>query len=445
MAATFDIYEHPELNFMVPIVPCGTPEGGHMASIKPWKNGKFRVTWYDGAGVRHNKYLPKQAAQDLYDQVCAQRLFESSGVSQALGGKATAFRKMKFRELAERYKNEHLLNTRAQGNAFYIEILIDKWGEHRLNMINLQDFRAWIKAALKSPIRTPYYGKWRMTQLAARSVEKLDRYGRRVFTWGIEQGIIAQTPFIGRTKDAALKKEFRRLKKFKPIVLSVSEFWEVVNSFPSFVKRPSIIAYFTGLRRAEVVAMQWGKLDRKKHCLSFDADEVKETDSKTVYYDPECEQVFEELEIERLTNGYRDDFVFRNDKGGPLTAHSFGCSVLHWADAYAEKSGKPRFAEVTPHTFRRSYRTRKDIEGADRKAIAANMGHHSLATSEIYNIVSDERQMGVAGFLDSCGEDVRAAAELLMEAAKESGADLSEVQSQLRQMWQNRERKSPVD
>jgi hypothetical protein len=118
-----------------------------------------------------------------------------------------------------------------------------------------------------------------------------------------------------------------------------------------------------------------------------------------------------------------------------LTADSFSHSVRHYCDRYAKKAGNDKYRKVTPHTFRRSYRTRKDREGADRKAVCANMGHHSEATSELYNIVDDERQRTVAGMLSNCPEGVNKALEQTVATARSAGMELSELQSELRRTW----------
>jgi integrase len=422
--------------------PCDAPEGDHMAKVTPLKNGMFRVTWYDGAGVRHRKNLPKQKAQELYEQICAGKLFENSGLSQSLGKNAHAFRKMKFCELAERYKTEHLSTTRAGGNAFYIEILIRKWGERRLNMIDEHEFNNWLLFALRFPIEIPYFGKWAVRPLAARSVEKLQKYMKRVFTWSIEMGIISQTPFIARVRNQNLIKEFRRRKNYVPVVLNPDEFRNLIDSFPAYVRRPAMACYFGGFRRSEIAIAKWSRLDRKNHCITFDACDLKEAYDKKVFYDPELEPVFEELEIERLTNGYKDDSIFRGVSGAPLTADSFTCSVCRYSDLFAEKSKIAKYAKVSPHTFRRCYRTNKDLEGADRRAVAKNMGHRSLVTSEIYNIVDEDRQRSVAGSFNDANEELSATVRSFIEVAKKSGMELADIQSRIRRTWADSKNKA---
>jgi hypothetical protein len=127
--------------------------------------------------------------------------------------------------------------------------------------------------------------------------------------------------------------------------------------------------------------------------------------------------------------------VFRNETGTALTKDSFTKSVRYHCDHYAEKTGRDKFRKVTPHTFRRSYCTRKDREGVDRKAVCANMGHHSEAMNAVYNICDDERQRTVAGNFSNYPERVRTLLDELASTARHEGIDLSAIQSELRQIW----------
>lgn len=408
-----------------------------MATINELPGGKFRVQWYDSSGVRQRKILPKKQAKELFEQVSAQKIFEKSGISPALGARARNFRNMTFEELANKYMVEHLLNTRAADNALYVKTLIRKWGKYRLYMLRPSAFREWIWFALDNPIETPLKDGWGLSQLAAGSVEKLVRYHTAIFYFGVEREIVDHNPFA-RLKDSALRKEFRRRKKrFKAETLTVEEFWNYANTLPAYVRDPAICCFFSGIRRGELSKIKWSKTNRKQHYFFFEADEVKEADEKKVYYDPELEEVLERLQIEYLTSGYTDDAVFRNEKGEPLTEDSFSGSVKYYSRKYAENTGNDKFLKVSPHTFRRSYRTRKDREGMDRKAVAANMGHHSLSTSEIYNIVDEDRQRTVAGYLEENSTEVKEPIEKLIETARQSGLSLADLQSELRIKWRS--------
>ena len=72
------------------------------------------------------------------------------------------------------------------------------------------------------------------------------------------------------------------------------------------------------------------------------------------------------------------------------------------------------------------------------------MGHKSLATSEIYNVMDAERQKSVAGSFNDDTERIREQINALIEAAWSAGLELSEVQTALRIEWRLHQKKCPA-
>lgn len=416
-----------------------------MASMRPLPNGRYRVQWYDGTGLRHRKTLKtKKAAQELFEAVSAQQLFDSAGLSPTLGAKAKNIRQMKFRELATRYRDEYLLvETRAQSNAAYIDMLIAKWGEYRIGQLRVGQFREWIRFLLTNPVHTARCAEGEKRQLKPATVNKLVRYMVRVFNWGVESEIIAESPFKCKVRDASLNKAFRRQGSHKPVVLTVEEFEDLVREWPDYVKAPAQAAFYSGVRRSELCTWRWSETDQEKGCVTFAAVETKEADDKTVYYDRELAPLLSRLEVDYIAAGYTDDRVFRAETGEPLSVHSFSNSVSYWARKTAKDTGTEKYARVTPHTFRRSYRTRKGTEGYDAKAVAANMGHHTPAMSERYNVVDEARQRGVAGFGTALTPELKKAIAELVEAARGGSLPLADLQTELRMEWRRQASEAP--
>jgi hypothetical protein len=213
-----------------------------MASIREVSTGRFQVSWYDSNGVRQRKTLPKKQAQELYDQTCADKFFEKTGTGQTLKANSKAD-KMFFKDLALKYRDEHLLRTRAKSNVYYVNILIKKWGDYKIKMLHTIDFRKWIRFALDNPISVPDKANWKLFQLGASSIDKLVRYMTAVFDWSIEEGLIDNNPML-KIKDTHLKKEFRRRKKFKTGSVKLKRVLGTCEGLARLCKKPSYLLFF---------------------------------------------------------------------------------------------------------------------------------------------------------------------------------------------------------
>jgi integrase/recombinase XerD len=76
--------------------------------------------------------------------------------------------------------------------------------------------------------------------------------------------------------------------------------------------------------------------------------------------------------------------VFLNARGGRLTRQG-GWGVLHAA------AGRARLADVSPHTLRHSFATHMLDGGADIRVVQELLGHASVATTQIYTLITVDR------------------------------------------------------
>jgi integrase len=324
-----------------------------MASIKDVGRGKCRVSWYDTHGKQHRRTVLKKAAQDLYDQVCAQSIFEKSGLHPTLGAKAKNIKTMLVRDAGLPYR-KYLAGTRAYRNVSYVDHIIRKWGDWRVCQLTTGQVRQWLFGFLNGPVRE---GK-----MAVSTVKKFAVYFSRVFSYAIEElEILSQNPLKG-LMNKALRKEFRRVKK-RTKTINADEFWVLVRDFPKWLQRVCVCAWCTGMRLEEILSLTWNKVNLVERLIDLGADDTKEGDVKKAGIEQDLYDVLIEIQTERGT--YKpDDYVFLSVKGRKVNQNFFERKFRKLAD-------KAGFTDLKFHDFRHCYTVRKRREGHDRSVIKA--------------------------------------------------------------------------
>ena len=80
--------------------------------------------------------------------------------------------------------------------------------------------------------------------------------------------------------------------------------------------------------------------------------------------------------------------------------------------------------------------------GHDVKVIGSNVGQSSLATTNGYNIVDEQRKRMLSGFKTEEMIELKGPILNLLELAKESGINLAELQSEIRRIWRKKIQKN---
>lgn len=388
-----------------------------MASIKELGNGRCKIQWYDGHGVRQRRVLPKKKAQELYDQVCANKIFEKSGLSPALGKNAKNLKGMTFRDVAIPYR-DYLKGTRAKGNVCYIDRLIDKWGDWKISQLTVGQVRPWLYTFLNGPVKND--------DMAVSTVKKIAVYFKRVFSYAIEElEVISQNPLVGLI-NKALRKEFKRINK-RTRTVSVDEFWRLVKDFPTWLKRVIICAWCSGMREDEILNLKWGQVDLVERLMDLQASETKEADNKSPGIEQDLYDVLLEIQIERKTSN-PDEYVFLSVNGKKIYADY----LRHRFRQCADKAG---FAGLRIHDLRHSYTVRKRREGHDRSVIKAQTGHHTESMFNWYDKVDVTEIQEMAGYSLVNSDEVRDDVDRLLKKAREKGVSLGAIQALIGRSW----------
>ncbi len=206
---------------------------------------------------------------------------------------------------------------------------------------------------------------------------------------------------IGKMKTAILKafdndlvsgktmKTFRRCKKtLKPgsdvrdRILSADEFEKLLSHSSRYLTGILKMAYFTGMRRGEILSLTWDRVDLKGSVIRLTADMTKDAQARTVSI---CDDLYKELK--QIPRAIHDPHVFLF-RGKPVSHIRTGLRLA------CKKAGIEygRFVEggFIFHDLRHTFNTNMRKSGVAESVIMAITGHSTRQMFDRYNTIDDD-------------------------------------------------------
>ena len=158
--------------------------------------------------------------------------------------------------------------------------------------------------------------------------------------------------------------------------------------------------YSTGARVSELTGLQWEDLNMDEGMVRLRGKGNKERQVPIGQVAVEAIRDYAAVSSARVgvrenqavdtprKAGYRQGAIFKNNRGGPLSARSVERMVKQYGTDL-------QVGKVTPHTLRHSFATHLLDEGADLRVIQELLGHASLGTTQKYTHVATDRLMEV--------------------------------------------------
>lgn len=140
----------------------------------------------------------------------------------------------------------------------------------------------------------------------------------------------------------------------------------------------------TGMRVSELVGLDWNDINLETETIRVIGKGNKERLIPIAApLLPLLSQAFEQ---------YKDGPVFQNDKGKRIAVRT----VQHMLKSHIDRL-KPYLPflsskQVTPHKLRHTFATRLAMSGVDVLTIQQLLGHESVATTQVYAHIGDERK-----------------------------------------------------
>lgn len=180
-----------------------------------------------------------------------------------------------------------------------------------------------------------------------------------------------------------------KIKKTSPVVLTKDEVKQLFDNISNFQHRLILKLYYSsGLRLSEAITL-------KKKDLDFNEDIIWIRNGKggKDRMSILSKSLSEELKLFTQSKD-KNDFVFVNSKGNPLSDRSIQLAMQKAKDrANLQK-------DVHVHSLRHSFATHLLEAGVDIRKIQELLGHADLSTTQIYTKVSNEELKKVKSPLD---------------------------------------------
>ena len=295
----------------------------------------------------------------------------------------------------------------------------EEWYTIRKEPFSSESSRASYKSCFVKHI-LPEFGLRRMRAISAADLQTfVNRFAgsskslitmvigilRGVFSSAYAEGVIERDPAAALIRPKASKKEERRALTEE----ETAHVLQVIETHPEGLFLA--VLYYLGLRRGEALGLKWGDFDFEGDQVHIQRDidyaggrAAHEGALKTAAADRfvPVPPPLKELLISQKGEAGADDYVFRTEKGQPLSQATYkrmwhrlmvaaGC--VEWrrgADTECDILKQVK-CTLTPHFFRHNYVTMLYESGVDPVVAMKIVGHSDYqTTANIYTHIRDE-------------------------------------------------------
>ena len=229
----------------------------------------------------------------------------------------------------------------------------------------VDNFRIKMKKTNSERTGKPYSGS---------SINKMISLARRVYYLGMDAGMVKSNPFARR---GTFKEEP------KGNYIPDHEFWKINKYLPDYMKPVVLVAYLTGMRRGEILELEWDRVNLSEGYVDLTPDDTKTDEPRRIYFNSikELKNVFVEADRNKK-NGQK--LVFTKPDGSP---------VPKW---YIQRLFKKACQEAKVysyrlHDLRHSFNTNMTKAGVDQVVIMKLTGHKTFEMFSRYSHLDKEQ------------------------------------------------------
>lgn len=278
-------------------------------------------------------------------------------------------------------------------------------GQKLLTRIYPEDIQALIAERSKEKEIELPDGKKKKTKLSPRTVNYMVIVLKAIFKRAYQWKLIQENPAEHTEK---LREEHQEMDYLKP-----QEIQLLLKHSEEPYKTLFLVAVLTGMRRGELLGLQWGDVDWNnnqiliRRSLDIKAGEDESGNYwrfsspktrgsiRTVVMSPKLREA---LQIHRINGAVNPhDLVFCTKKGTPIDPDNLIKQQFHPALDRAE------IRRIRFHDLRHTYTALLIAQGAHAKFIQSQLGHSSIQTTmDLYGHLLPQTHHGVGEKLDHC-------------------------------------------
>lgn len=376
-------------------------------SIKKVSKSKWQADWREDGKRKRKRFSTKTSAERFLAKI---KLFENNGITSTRNDN---FKNMTFKELANKYLNEHLVHTRSWNNRNYITTLISKFGSYKLYRITPEIVKPWFYKCFNQPLKHK--------QLSVATVLIVLRYFKRIFNWGIEMMLIDNNPI----QKVSFKKEAKRVNK-RNVIITDDEYSVICEALPLYARRIFVCAWESGMRQGEILALKWQHVDLISRLIKLPANSTKEADNKTIGIEQGLYDILIELQTEFSVLKQNQNVFLLNEK--PIVNNTI-------QQVFRRTIKTLNIRHITFHDTRHAYVTRKRRQGFERSVIKKQTGHHTDSMFDWYNNVDEYEIQTMAGYSTSETFELEKMIEPIIDNAQDYNIELGKLQEIVGRIW----------
>jgi integrase len=181
-------------------------------------------------------------------------------------------------------------------------------------------------------------------------------------------------------------------------VLTSEEFQRMLNASPEYLKPILQCAYYTGMRRGEILALTWDKVELKAGFIRLKDTDIKTDTARSIPIGRELREVLSHLPIALDAQGQRVPYAFTHN--GPRVK-----SIKRVFMKVRQETGT---TNSVFHDFRHTTTTYLRRVGVDALTVMKITGHKTMAVFKRYNTIDEDdliaAQRRMDTYMDTIGK-----------------------------------------